>query len=75
MRAHVIWDLWIRQSIVGVRVTVGPAVDGDREHVASSVEATGGQGATHVGADVTFDRVEWRSQNLRASDAILLTSR
>src|SRR5439155_25750702 len=45
---------FIPQLVVFIRITVGPAIDGDRGYVASRIEATGLQSAGELLANVAL---------------------
>src|ERR1700683_1639968 len=75
MWTHVVRHVGIPESVVGVGVTVGPAISRDREDIARGIKAALGQCPTYVGADIALNCLKWHCQHLSAPYAILFAPR
>src|SRR5215831_7937622 len=63
---------WFEQRIVLVGVTVRPSIDSDALNVARGVEASTGEHASELIADVALEYVEGCGHQLVASSAVLV---
>jgi len=63
------------KAVIGVRIPVRPAIDGDSDNVAYWIESAWAKYATELVADIALKCLKARGQQFRPTDAVLLLAR